>query len=113
MRRVGAERGAARVPSEMMEFVADTGHLGTSDNLRIGWRGRVEVEHAHRVVTSLLGFGIEGGDVGELFARPLHRHPRRRIERLIRLPEWHRWNSVVFEVSATLMPPKRRCKPRS
>src|SRR6266446_1226802 len=91
----------------MMEFVADAGHLGASDNLRIGGRGRIEVEHTHRVVAAIPGFGIEGGDVGQLFARPLHRHPRRRIERLIRLPEWHRWNSVAVEVSATLMLLKR------
>src|ERR1700719_687998 len=89
MWRVGAQRGTACVPSEMMQFVTNPGHFGTANDLAVGGRSGVEVEHAHRIVAAIFGLRIEHGDIAQFFLRPLHRHSGRRIKRLIRLPKWH------------------------
>ena len=89
MRCVGTQRGAARVPAKVMQLVAGIRHLGAPDDLRVGFRFRIEIEHAQRVMLAVARRRIEGDDVAELLARRLHRHSRRRVECLIGFPQRH------------------------
>ena len=107
MRRVGAKRCAARVPAEMVQFVAGARHFELSDDLAVGRGLRVDVEHAHRIVARISrrlipGGGVERSYVREPFARRLHRHPRGRIKRLVGLPKCHALTSAQPELGATL-----------
>ena len=53
---VGVPRGTAEARAVSLEEVADGGHLGG-----VGQHLRTEVDHAHQLVTSVLGFGTSGG----------------------------------------------------
>ena len=102
MRRVRAERRAARVPSEVMQLVAGVGHLEASDHRREGRRVRVEVEHVNRVAFAVLGIETEGGNVAEALARSLNRHPRRRIKSLVGFPKHGRMPLSIRVATSTL-----------
>ena len=45
MRRIRTQAGAAGVPAEMMQFVADVRHCHRADHLRVGWRSGIDVDH--------------------------------------------------------------------
>ena len=68
VRRVGAERSAARVPSRVMELIAKGGHLGERQYLAVRLRCRVEVDSGQAVVPVIAGtlqgcVGVEHRDV--------------------------------------------------
>ena len=49
VRRPRAERRGARVPAEVVQLVADVGHVEPADELPVGRRALLEVEHRDRV----------------------------------------------------------------
>jgi hypothetical protein len=51
MRSIGAQRRAARVPTEVMQFVADVWQIQSSGNFAIGPRGWVDVNYQKAVAT--------------------------------------------------------------
>jgi hypothetical protein len=87
MGRIGAERRAASVPSEMMQFIAGIRHFEPSDHAGEARRPGIEVEHIYRVALSVLGIETEGRDVAQALARPFDRHSRRRIKGLVGFPK--------------------------
>ena len=67
MRRVGAEARAACVPAEMVQLVARLRHVDAADDLRIGGRGGVDIDH--------------GDGVGHVALRRKRRHVSQRLGR--------------------------------
>jgi hypothetical protein len=49
MRRPRAQRGRAGVPAEVVQLVADAGHVEPRDELPVGRRAGLEVDHRQRV----------------------------------------------------------------
>ena len=49
VRRPRAQRRRARVPAEVVQLVADVGHVEPADDLAVGVRALLEVEHGQRV----------------------------------------------------------------
>src|SRR5580704_2425821 len=104
MRRIGTERGAACVPAEMMQLVANVWHFGASDDLRVGFRFWIEIEHAQRVMLPGARVRIERDDVAKFLARRLHRHPRRGVKSLIRFPQSHEFAPPSAIISDRIKP---------
>jgi hypothetical protein len=63
VRRVRAQRAAARVPAEVVQLVARVRQVGPADDAAVVAGGGVGVEHRDRVGLSLAA--VEGRDVGE------------------------------------------------
>src|SRR4029450_9688718 len=86
MRRVRAQARRTRVPTEMVEFVADLRRRHLADDLGIRWGFRSDVDDRQAVG----GFAvrIEGGDIGECFGRCLRGLPRRGIKTWVRRHWW-------------------------
>jgi len=79
MRRVGTERRAARVPAEVVQLVADVGHLHPAYDLPAAARRRVHVHHHEGVGPGPAG--VDGHDVRQLFCGGLGGKARRGVER--------------------------------
>ena len=122
-RRRGAQSGAARVPAEVVELVADVRHLERGDDVSVLRRLRVEIDHPECVGPVGLA-GIDQGHVSQALSRGRLGHSRGGIEGRVRCPACHgslsvdgstRDNSgsapeVWVEISRTLLPasPLRR-----
>src|SRR5258707_4993890 len=65
MWRVGTERGAARIPTKMMEFISDIREVGSAEDLTIFRRRRIYVDDIERIRARLL-VRRQPGDVGEV-----------------------------------------------
>ena len=87
MGRIRAEARAAGVPSEVMQLVARARHGHPADDLRIGRRLRVDVDHRQPV--RALALGIELGHVGVPLGRGLRRQARGGIECRVGCPGRH------------------------
>ena len=87
MRRVGAQRRAAGVPAEVVQFVSGLRHVDPADKLGIGRGPRVEIDDAKRI--RLVASHVQDRHVAELLRRGLHGHARRWIEGGIRGPGRH------------------------
>jgi hypothetical protein len=71
MRRVWAKRGAARVPSEVMQLIAKFGHLNLPDTLTVCGRIGININNQQRIVQFAAG-RIQSGDERVFFRRSLH-----------------------------------------
>ncbi len=91
-RRRRAQCGAARVPAEVMQLVAGRRELDGRDDLAVGVRAALEVDHPERVRPRLL-VGLEQRDVRERLLRRLHRELGRGIETRVRRPACHHTTS--------------------
>src|SRR5258708_10628403 len=90
MWRVGTERGAARIPTKMMEFISDIREVGSAEDLTIFRRRRIYVDDIERIRARLL-VRRQPGDVGVALSRCFHRQPRGWIKRRINGPtQWIR-----------------------
>ena len=78
---VRAERGAARVPAEVVELVAHVRRLDAARLLAVAGRLGVDVER-HQSIGLFRG-RVEGDHVGKGFDRRFRRQARRRIEGLV------------------------------
>ena len=87
VRCVGAQARGAGVPAEVVQLVALVGHLHVADDLGVGLRLGIDVDHGDRV--GFLAVGIEGRDVGERLGRGLHRHAWRGVKARIGCPGSH------------------------
>ena len=88
VRRVRAQARTARVPAEVVQLIARVGHLELAHHLPVGLRFRVHVDRGERIRRALPG-RVQHRDVRQGFRRRLHRHLRRRVERLIGSPLRH------------------------
>ncbi len=89
MRRVRAKAGAAGVPSEMVQFVANVGHVQLPHQVAVGGGLRVDIHHAQRV-GPIVAVRVQHGDVGQLFRGRQHGEFRGWIESGIWAPKTHR-----------------------
>ena len=89
MRRVGAKAGAAGVPSEMVQFVADVGHVQLADQVAVATGCGIDIHHAQRIGT-MVAVRIQHRYVRQLFRRRLHGQFRGWIKGGIRAPKTHR-----------------------
>src|SRR5438105_9588543 len=78
--RSRAERRAARVPTEMMQFIAKLWHHYFAHALAVRRRLGINVENQQRVV-EFAPRRIQRGDKCVFFRRRPHCQPRRRIKR--------------------------------
>ena len=78
----GAQGGRARVPAEVVQLVADVGHVEPPDTL-----ARADVDDVQRV--GLVALGVERDDVGKVLGRAGDRALRRGIEAGVRLDGRH------------------------
>src|SRR5436305_4924242 len=96
----------------MMQLVADIRHRYGVENCRIGFRGRVDVDHRQRIVG--LARGIESRDVSHRLGRRLHRHAGRSVEAWIGFPIGH-WDTPTagrldFRSLKSMAVPCGRCR---
>ena len=75
---VCVERGAAGVPAEVVELVADVGHVEPVQHLAVGRRAGVQVDHRQRVGPRTVA--REQRRVAEALALGLHGQSRRGVE---------------------------------
>jgi hypothetical protein len=81
VRGPGAERAGARVPAEVVQLVADVGHVEAADRRAVGRRVGVDVDDRQRVgLRVTVAAGVQRDDVGELLARALGGARGRRVE---------------------------------
>src|SRR4030095_12321670 len=95
MRRVRTQRGAARVPPEMMQLIAKFRHPNLADALAVRGRLGININNQQRVVQLTAG-GIQRGDERVFFRRSLHCQAWRRIKRGIRFQQWHKFRCWWF-----------------
>jgi hypothetical protein len=88
MRRVRTEARTARVPTEVMKFVAGGQHVGLTDETTVGLRLGIDVHDAEGVGCAVL-LWIDQRDVGQLLWWRLRRQRRRRIERRVGCQQRH------------------------
>ncbi len=88
MRRVGAEARAACVPAVMVQLIAGLRHVDAADDLRIGGRGGVDIDHGDGI--RHVALRRKGCHISERFCRRLSREPRRGIEGRVWRPSRHR-----------------------
>jgi hypothetical protein len=74
-----AERAGARVPPEVVQFVACCGQISPADYLAVRGRLGVAVDHGHRI--ALAAGRVERCDVGQLLGRSRYGGGWRTIER--------------------------------
>src|SRR5262245_35249358 len=72
MRSIRTQRRATRIPSEVMQLIADRSDFGPTHHLRVGLRCRIEVDHTERIMLAILPGGVEAHYVPELLARSVH-----------------------------------------
>ena len=92
VRRVRAQRAAARVPAEVVQLVAEVRQVGPADHLAVPVGCRVDVEHGDRVGS--LRRAVERGDIGQRLRWCGDRFAWRGVEGGVGLPQGHR--SVPF-----------------
>jgi hypothetical protein len=68
---IGAKRGTASVPTEVMEFIAGRGHFHLAHYLTVTGGARSYIYDSHRIRTAVL-IGIEGCNIGQVFWRRAH-----------------------------------------
>ena len=72
MRRVRTERRTARVPTEVVQFIAKFWHLDLADALAVCGRRRININNQQRIV-QFAARRIQRGDERMFFRRSLHR----------------------------------------
>jgi hypothetical protein len=90
VRRPRAERRRARVPAEVVQLVPDVRHVEPPDELAVGRRALLQVEHRDRVGRAVpVGAGVQRGDVRERLGGGRRRGAGRRVEAGIRSETRH------------------------
>jgi hypothetical protein len=88
MRRVRAETGTARVPTEVMQFIASRYHVGLTDEAAVGVRIGIDVHDAERIGAAVL-LRVDQREVGQLLWWRLRGQRRRRVERRVGCDQRH------------------------
>jgi len=86
MRRPRAQGARARVPAEVVQLVADVGHVQAPDRGAVGRRVGVDVDDGERVGLAVaVAARVERDDIGQLLGRALGGARGRGVERRIGL----------------------------
>src|ERR1700722_5521627 len=92
----------ARVPAEVVQFVADVRHVGAADDLAVARRRWIDVHDRDEVRLLDAGPLVQGGHVDQLLGLLLARHLGRRVAGAGVLMGAHRQLSFWSTVPAAL-----------
>ena len=86
MRSVGTKGRTARIPSEVMQFIADVRHIHAAHDLAVmpGTGLDIDDDQCVRLMTAICA---DGSHIGQCFSWRLHRQLRRSIKSWIGFPE--------------------------
>jgi len=94
MWRIGTQRGTARVPAKMVQFVSGVWKDNLSDALAVTRRRGINIDHQDRIVQRAAR-KIEAGDVCEPFRGGLHCQTRGGVKRRVRPKQGHNTAQVI------------------